>query len=91
MDIGREPITINSLDELLDLVSEELEDGFNEGKKLSQICLELGIKDTMNLLDERTVQLIELQEHYVNAPHMIDNMIFFDANRILNQYKPRMF
>jgi len=91
MDIGIAPITVENLDELIEVVSEQLEDGFNEGKKLSQICLELGIKDTVNLLDERTLQLIELQEHYANAPHMIDNMIFFDANRILNQYKPRLF
>ena len=66
-------------------------DPINEGKKLKQICYELGLDDTANLLDERTIQLMQLYEFYKSAPHLIEKTIFMDTVVILNQYQPRLF
>jgi len=76
-------------DELIELISESLEDKFNEKKKLEQICEELGLYDTVNVIDYRTKQLSELYQLYKYAPHLIDVSIFQDVVIILSQYEPR--
>jgi ribosomal protein S17E len=90
MGKGRERIIAKTRDELIELVTSELTDEFSEGKKLEQICLELGLHDTVNLIDERTSQLMELYEGYKNASHLIDKKIFLETVVILNQYQPRI-
>lgn len=84
-------ITINSLDELVEKISEQLNE-VNNKKKLVQICEELGLYDTINLMDFRTKQLFELFQTYKFAPHLINVSIFHDAVIILNQFENvRMF
>ena len=87
----KETIYIKDRDELIQVITDELNDGLNEQKKLEQICLEVGLHDTINLIDERTLQLMELYEGYKNAPHLIDKKIFLEIVMILNQYQPRLF
>ena len=71
-------------DELIKLIINEQRKPYNKKKKLSEICNECGVKDTMMLIDERTMQLFEIWSDYRFAPHLIDNMIFSDANAIFN-------
>jgi hypothetical protein len=89
--LTKEYFTVNSQEELMEVVESELEDEFNQEKKLHQICFEIGLNNTVNLLDQRTIQLCELYEGYKNAPHLIDKKIFLETVVILNQYQPRMF
>lgn len=49
-----------------------------------EIIKECGIKDTVNLIDDRTAQLIRLYEYYKNNPSQLDYGIFFDTVIILN-------
>lgn len=90
MSLTREEIIIKDQDELIRVVTQELESPFNEGKKMSQVCLELGLKDTVNLIDERTVQLYELYEAYKNSFQLVNKKIFLDALVIFNQMQPRI-
>lgn len=89
--LNYEDYEIKDLDELIDLIGEECTNEFNQKKKLVQIVEELGIYDTRGLFDMRTLQLIELSRFYKNAPHLIDNHIFFDTVNILSDYEPRLF
>ena len=89
MEAKRKDVSIDSLDELIEFITEFMEDPYNEGKKLKQICIETGIEG-MNLLDNRTMQLLELYSFYKYAPHLVDKAIFMDAQIILSQYEPRL-
>jgi len=88
--MGYKPLKVKSRDELIEILSGELENEINSKKKLVQICEELGLYDTINLFDYRTMQLYELYNFYKYSPHTIDSVIFFDAVNILNQYEPRL-
>lgn len=81
-------IVINTRDELIELISDEINKP--EQKKILDVCDYLGIYDTINLFDRRTVQLWELYQTYKYAPHLIDNMIFQEASLIFAQYEPRI-
>lgn len=87
--MGYKSLVINTREDLIDIIVKELEKP--EEKKLSDVCDNLGLYDTINIFDRRTIQLWELYQTYKYAPHLIDNMIFQDAVLIFNQYEPRMF
>lgn len=83
-------IEINSLDGLIDLVSDYEGKDFNSKKKLSQICEEVGLYDTAALFDERTLYLYKLYLNYKYSPHSVPFGLFQDVVVILNQYEQRL-
>lgn len=82
-------IEVKDQDDLIDLISKECNEEFNAKKKLLQICEELGLQDTIMIMDYRTKQLVELHQYYKYSPHLVNVSIFQDAVTILNQYEPR--
>ena len=55
------------------------------------IIKESGIKDTINLIDERTKQLIDYYDYYKYSPHSLQYGIFFETVLILNKiYSQRL-
>ena len=72
---------------MIRLISEAWDDEFNKDKKLSQVCNELGLYDTINILDFRTSELMKMYEFYKHAPHLIDNELFMEAVIILNNFE----
>lgn len=59
-------------------------------KILDSVCREYNI-DSINLLDDRTLEIYKLFQFYKNAPHLINNAAWFEAVIILNQLEPRLF
>ena len=60
-------------------------------KILDSTLFELGIIDTINLADDRTINILMKYEFLQNATHTIDNQVWMDSVVILNRLKPRMF
>ena len=60
-------------------------------KILDSTLFELGITDTINLTDDRTMDILLKYEFLQNATHTIDNQVWMDSVIILNRLKPRMF
>lgn len=88
--MGYEDYIVKTPDELIEIISGELEKEINQKKKLVQVCEEAGLYDNVSLFDYRTFQLVELYNFYKYSPHTIDSSIFFDAVNILNQYEARL-
>jgi hypothetical protein len=85
-------IEIKDIDELTEIINGELENDEQHKKKLTEICDNIGLYDTIILMDFRTKQLFELFQTYKFAPHLIDVSIFQDVVIILNQFENvRMF
>lgn len=87
-------ITFDTLDNLIEHVSKLLDDPINKDKKLSQILEELGLSDTMTLLDDRTEQLLDLYSYFSSpatpsAPFR--SKIWYDTVIILSNMQPRLF
>ena len=60
-------------------------------KILDSTLFELGITDTINLTDDRTMDILLKYEFLQNATHTIDNQVWMDSVIILNRLRPRMF
>ena len=92
---GKEEITINNSDELTEIIFEflaEYKDG-DFDKKLNSVLWRLGIEDkTTTILDNRTMDLIQLYEFYKNSPHLVsDSALWFEVVLLLNKLQPRLF
>jgi hypothetical protein len=90
-NLGYTDLEVSSRDELIKIIGKEIEKQIGNKYKLSDICNNLGIYDTVNLFDNRTFQLCDLYQFYKYSPHSIDVNIFYDVVTILNQYEPRLF
>ena len=60
-------------------------------KILDSTLFELGITDTINLTDDRTMDILLKYEFLQNSTHSIDNQVWFDSVINLNRLRPRMF
>ncbi len=60
-------------------------------KILDSTLFELGITDTVNLTDDRTMDILLKYEFLQNSTHSIDNQVWMDSVIILNRLRPRMF
>lgn len=74
---------VENIDELYCWIVEYI-DKIKDSKTLYERIFQAGLKDTVNLVDERSVFLYELWQHYKFAPHLINSEPFYDANRIFN-------
>ena len=91
--IKEERITVGSLDQLIEIISKEMADGFSKDKKLSQICEEVGLFDTLTLLDEQTAYLMAEYNYYSNSatpPAPYDDDVWFDTVSILSKFDLRL-
>ena len=80
--LSSKTISVKTLDDLLDLITEEEEQLINKDKKISNILEDLGLHDTNTLADSRTINLINNFMYYKSsatpsAP--FDNKIWFDT------------
>ena len=75
---------INSQEELVEYVSNKIDENEGTNKQLTDILNEAGIQDTVNLIDDRTIQLLKLYEFYKNNPSQLDYGIFFNIVLLLN-------
>lgn len=85
-------VTIKNQDELFDIVDDHISN--NKGKKFKQVLVDLGIKDnTINLVDERTLRLMQLYKFYNNpstpTPDFWDTQVWYDTVTIHEELKPR--
>ena len=92
---GREPITFESLDDLIDEVFDEYQSRAALDKKvtvkITDVLWFFGIENTMILADERTMDILQKYDFLQNATHLINNSVWFDCVIILNKLKPRLF
>jgi hypothetical protein len=51
----------------------------------------LGIENSIEIIDERTIEIMQDYQFYKNAPHIINNSVWKKAYIILNQLEPRLF
>ena len=90
-DTGRGYIKteIKHQDELFDIIDNHIEE--YRGKKLKQVLVDLGIKDTVNLVDTRTLQLIQLYSFYSSnttpVPDFWDTQVWFDIVTLNEEIK----
>lgn len=80
------------------MLDEELEklikiEGTNLMKCLNTALFTLGINEdeVACLADRRTLDILRKYEFYKNAPHLIDDYVWFEAVIILNKQQPRLF
>lgn len=98
------PITISNLDglyrnetvfendkELVDFVYEKIIK--DKEKKLKIIFEEIGLSDTMTIIDFRTKQMLEAYKFYRNNPHdaFPNNSVWYEAYGMISNLEPRMF
>ena len=80
----------NNKDELIDFVyARSKEDETEKEKKLDQICLEIGLHDTVNLIDQRSISLVKIYKYYNSntTPSATYNYkIWFDTVLICEQF-----
>lgn len=76
MGLSHEKTIINNEEHLIAIISEELANPINKGKQLNQILEENGVSG-MQLMDNRTAQLLQNFLFYENNPQVIDNNIWF--------------
>jgi len=92
---GREPITFESLDDLIDAVFDEYQSRAALDKKvtvkITDVLWFFGIENTMILADERTMDILQKYDFLQNATHLINNSVWFDCVILLNKLKPRLF
>ena len=90
-------ITVNSCDELTELVSEVLEELLSMTKKakVTDAIFKFGDSfDNIQLLDRRTEQFLETYSFYKNNPHKAFNHVseaWFQAYNIIDNYQPSIF
>ena len=80
---------IKHQDELFDIIDDHIEN--NRGKKLQQVLLDLGIKDPINLIDDRTLKLLQLYNFYSSnttpVPKFWDTQVWFDVVTLNEELK----
>ena len=82
---------INNENELFEIIEKGLADPYNSKKKLWQVMWELGIKDTVQITDHRTMQIIENYKFYKSNPRMaFDNEVWFQSVILLQSIEPRL-
>ena len=74
--------TIDGQDEFILFIDDYMK---RTGHKLKQILEDCMIDDTVNLIDERAMDIYEHYQFYKYAPHLIDNYPWFRSVNILNQ------
>jgi len=85
-------ITINDEDELWHLIDEAISEPSSEKKTIKQIMIEIGLRDTVNLLDIRTGQLLQYYDAFKNVPTVLNNEIWLWTLSQLNRMQqPRLF
>ena len=95
--------TYNNQEELINAIGCEFEERIDSKKdndtegviKLSDACWYLGLQDTVNLFDNRTIDLLHKYQFYKYTPHLIDSQVWFDAFIIIDNLEksltPRFF
>lgn len=63
---------------------------YNSKKKLKQICEEIGLHDTIQLVDLRSKQIFELYNTYKFAPHLVPYSIVQESFSIISSLEPRL-
>ena len=51
----------------------------------------LGIENSIEILDNRTIEIMQDYQFYKNAHHVVNNSVWKQAVIILNQLEPRLF
>lgn len=77
-------IEIADKEELIDYIYECIEESAKYKKTIKDILSESGVIDTVNILDKRTKQLLELYELFGKDPKSLDYGIFANTVLILN-------
>ena len=75
-------VDIYSQDEFLEFIDDYMK---RTGHKINQVLEDCTIDDTINLIDERVIDIYEKYQFYKYAPHLIDNYIWLRSVMILNQ------
>ena len=94
---GKDTITVNSSDELTELVYTEYQDRLKRAvkskasPKLADVFWFFGIEETIAIADARTLDIIKKYEYLKQAPYLINNSVWMDCVIILNRAQPRMF
>lgn len=89
--VGRsfESVEIESQKKLINFVYDRWQkDDIEKSKKLRQICKESGIHDTINLIDNRIIMLVNLFQYYnsnATPPSPYNNSIWYDTVLICEQ------
>jgi len=84
-------VLINDEAELWELIDKELQDSSNSKKNVKQILYELGLRDTVMLLDMRTAQILEWYEAFKYNPTVLNNELWIWSIAQLNKMQPKMF
>lgn len=75
------------------MIDDALLDPYNKKKKLWLILHEMGLKDTMQLMDKRTLNIIE-EYHYYKYPGAgiapYDSTIWKESVKLLTRIEPRL-
>jgi hypothetical protein len=80
-----EKVEVDSTDDLVEYLYDHLKDPFNAKKPLKKNLQELGIKDTVMLLDDRTEQILnEYIFHRANPANAHNSHIWYESVIILN-------
>lgn len=67
------------------------ETNISNDKILDSVCREYDL-DSINLVDDRTLEIFKLYQYYkYSTPHKINNAVFFEAVVLLRQLEPRLF
>src|SRR5574338_1415553 len=66
------------------------ETSISDDKILDSVLREYDL-DSINLIDDRTLQIYKLYQFYKYNPHIIDNAVFYEAVFLLRQLEPRLF
>ncbi len=57
---------------------------------MSEVLLRNEIEDSVNLIDDRTIEILRDYQFYKFAPHKIDNPAWKEAVIILNRLTPSL-
>ena len=86
-------VTFDTLEDLIEQIDTEVKSEINKDKKLSQICEELGLWDTITLLDARTTDLLTMYNYYssnATPPAPFDSQIWLETVILMDKLQPRL-
>lgn len=84
-------ITINDETDLWKVIDKAISEPSSEKKTIKQIIYEAGIRDTINLLDIRTAQILEWYEAFKYNPTVLNNDLWIWSVSQLNKMQPKLF
>lgn len=58
---------------------------------MNGVLHKMEITDTMNIPDNRTIELLKDYEFYKYSPHLINNAVWKEAYILMSKLEPRMF